>query len=126
MSSLSNTKNELEVKNQFDKALKGLNTIRPGMSELHVAEIVKPEEVAFVNGGLVMSYPSQLFEYFITDGIVKILQRNILRAMWLFQVMHGLHFGQTTDGTGKFIGCVGINLLGYPGRGCHQSDMIVV
>lgn len=73
-SSLSTARNELEAKNQYDKALKGLSLIRPGMTESRVAEIVNPEDVSFVTGGMVMAYPSHLVEYYITDGIVKVIQ----------------------------------------------------
>lgn len=73
-SSLNTARNELEVKNQYDKALKGLSLIRPGMIESRVADVVNPEDVSFVSGGMVMAYPSHLVEYYITDGVIKVIQ----------------------------------------------------
>lgn len=72
---LSTTRSDMEVRDQFDKAQKGLSLISPGMSESRVDEIMKPEDVSFVSGGMVMAYPSHLVEYYVTDGIVKVIQQ---------------------------------------------------
>lgn len=74
-SSLSTARSDMEARKQFDNAMKGLSFIRPGMSEFRVAEIVKPEDVSFVSGGMVMAYPSHLVEYYVTEGEIKVIQQ---------------------------------------------------
>ncbi|MDD5300697.1 MAG: hypothetical protein PHD65_09415 [Gallionella sp.] len=73
-SSLNTARNDMNTRGQFDDTQKGLSTIMPGMSELRVAEVVKPEDVSFASGGMVMAYPSQLVEYYVTEGVVKVIQ----------------------------------------------------
>lgn len=73
-SSLSSARSDMEVSDRFDKARQGLNLIKPGMSESQVVEVMKPEDISFINGGIVMSYPSHLIEYYVTEGAVKVIQ----------------------------------------------------
>lgn len=73
--SLNSARSDMEVSGQFDKTRKGLSFIRPGMSESSVAEVVKPEDISFVSGGMVMAYPSHLVEYYVADGVVKVIQQ---------------------------------------------------
>ena len=72
---LGSVKSDMEASDQFDNAAKGLSLIRPGMSESRVAEVVKPETVSFVSGGMVMAYPTHLVEYYVSDGIVQVIQQ---------------------------------------------------
>lgn len=74
-SSLNTARSEMELNDQFDKAMKELNLIRPGMSESRVAEIKKPEDISFAGGGVVMAYPSHLLEYYTAEGVVKVIQQ---------------------------------------------------
>lgn len=73
--SLDNMRTNIETRDQFEKALKGLTNITPGMSEVSVAGVINPEDVAFSSGGLVMAYPKYLIEYFVTDGVVRVVQQ---------------------------------------------------
>ena len=73
--SLNTTKDEMAARDQFDKAQKGLSLINLGMSESSVAEVMKPESVSFVGEGMVMAYPTHLFEYYVTDGVIKVIQQ---------------------------------------------------
>lgn len=52
-----------------------LNAITPGMSESALAEIVRPEDVSFTSGGIVMAYPSHLLEYFVSDETIRVIQQ---------------------------------------------------
>jgi len=73
--SLNTARGDLEVSDQFDTATKGLSSVSPGMSESSVSEVMKPESVFFVSGGMVMAYPSHLVEYYVVDGVVKVIQQ---------------------------------------------------
>ena len=75
LKSLNTARNDLEASGQFDKALKKLSLIRPGVSESRVAEVMKPEDVSFDSVGMVMAYPSYLIEYYVSDGVVKVVQQ---------------------------------------------------
>lgn len=75
INTLNTARRDFEASDQFDSAVKGMSFIRPGMNELRVAEIAKPEDVSFVSGGMVMAYPSHLVEYFVTEGVVKVIQQ---------------------------------------------------
>ncbi|MFZ6657603.1 hypothetical protein [Undibacterium sp. TJN19] len=59
----------------FEKTRRRLMDVTTGINEEKVAEIVKPEDVSFVVGGLVMAYPKFSVEYFVGDGIVKVIQQ---------------------------------------------------
>lgn len=59
----------------FDKTLLRLSAIVPGMSEASVGEIVKPEDLSFVSGGMIMAYPKYSVEFFVSDGEVKVIQQ---------------------------------------------------
>lgn len=74
-SSLGSAKSDMDARDQFDNATTGLNLIRPGMSESRLAGVVNPEDVSFVNGGMVMAYPTHLVEYYVFDGVVQVIQQ---------------------------------------------------
>lgn len=75
LKSLNTARSDMETSGQFDKVMKGLSLIRAGMSESSVAEVMKPEDVSFVSGGMVMAYPSYLIEYYVSEGVVKVIQQ---------------------------------------------------
>jgi len=73
--SLSTAKSDLETNRQFDNEQKELNLIQPGMSESRLAGIMKPEDVSFVGGGIVMAYPGHIVEYYVSGGAIKVIQQ---------------------------------------------------
>ncbi|MDO8811961.1 MAG: hypothetical protein Q7J38_08050 [Gallionella sp.] len=75
LKSLNSARSDMETSGQFDKVMKGLSLIRAGMSESSVAGVMKPEDVSFVNGGMVMAYPGYLIEYYVSEGVVKVIQQ---------------------------------------------------
>lgn len=81
LNSLNTARSDMEVRDQFDKATRGLTLIRPGMSESRVAEVAKPEDVSFVSGDIVMAYQSHLVEYYVTEGVVKVIQQPSFRYL---------------------------------------------
>lgn len=62
-------------RDHFQKTLLRLKNVLTGASEAEVAEIIKPEDVSFVSGGLVMAYPRFSLEYFVSNGVVKVVQQ---------------------------------------------------
>lgn len=52
-----------------------LQGIRPGMNEAELAGVVRPEDVSFSGGGIVMAYPSHLIEYFVNDEMIRVIQQ---------------------------------------------------
>ncbi len=75
LSSLNTVRGDIEMNDQFDKAHKGLSVISPGMNESRLVEVMRPEDVSFNSGGMVMAYTSHLVEYFVTNGIVEVIQQ---------------------------------------------------
>lgn len=75
LNSLNTARSDMEASGQFDKVMKGLSLIRAGMGESSVAEVMKPEDVSFVSDGMVMAYPSYLIEYYVSEGVVKVIQQ---------------------------------------------------
>lgn len=75
LNSLNTARSDMEVSNQFDKAQKGLSLISPGMSESSLVEVMKPEDVSFSSGGMVLAYTSHLVEYYVVNGVVKVIQQ---------------------------------------------------
>lgn len=62
-------------RDNFQKTLLRLKNVLTGATENEVAEIIKPEDVSFVSGGLVMAYPRFSLEYFVSNGVVKVVQQ---------------------------------------------------
>lgn len=52
-----------------------LSGITPGMNESELGGIVRPEDVSFTGGGIVMAYPSHLVEFFVSDEIIRLIQQ---------------------------------------------------
>jgi len=57
------------------QVLRALSAITPGADESGVAAIVKPDDVSFVSGGLVMAYPLYSLEFFVAEGRVRVAQQ---------------------------------------------------
>ncbi len=81
ISTLNTARNDMEASDQFENAVKGLGLIRPGMTEIRVSDVAKPEDVSFAGGGMVMAYPSHLVEYYVADGVVKVIQQPSLQFL---------------------------------------------
>jgi hypothetical protein len=52
-----------------------LTGITPGMNESQLGGVVRPEDVSFTGGGMVMAYPSHLIEYFVSEEIIRVIQQ---------------------------------------------------
>lgn len=52
-----------------------LTGITPGMNESELGGIVRPEDVSFTGGGMVMAYPSHLIEYFVSEETIRVIQQ---------------------------------------------------
>jgi hypothetical protein len=74
-SSLNSTKKDYDTGEQFDKVRDELSLIRPGMSESRVVGIMKPEDVGFMDGGIVLAYPGHSVEYYAASGVVEVIQQ---------------------------------------------------
>ncbi|MFZ6742267.1 hypothetical protein ACO0LC_03470 [Undibacterium sp. JH2W] len=72
---LNNARESMAERELFEKTRLRLMEVTTGTSEDKVAEIIKPEDVSFAVGGLVMAYPRFSIEYFIADGSVKAIQQ---------------------------------------------------
>lgn len=81
ISTLSSARSDFEASEQFAKEVKGMAAIKPGMSEKALADVAKPEYFSFVPGGMVLVYPAHHVEYFIADGVVKLIQYPSLYAV---------------------------------------------
>lgn len=72
---LSSARDTLVEHDNYQKTLQQLTGVTTGTTEEKIAEIIKPEDVSFVNGGLIMAYPRFSLEYFVSNGIVKVVQQ---------------------------------------------------
>lgn len=63
------------ARERYETTLSGLSAIAPGMSESAVADVVMPDEVSFMDSGVVMAYPSHLVEFYISRGQVQVIQQ---------------------------------------------------
>jgi hypothetical protein len=52
-----------------------LSGITPGMNESQLGGIVRPEDISFTGGGIVMAYPSHLIEFFVSEEIIRVIQQ---------------------------------------------------
>ncbi len=81
ISTLNTARNDFTANAEYEIAVQGMKTLKPGMSELRVAEVAKPEEVSFVNNGFVMAYPSHFVEYFVAGGVIQVIQQPPLLSL---------------------------------------------
>ncbi len=72
---LNNARESFAERELFEKTRLRLMGVTTGTGEDKVAEIVKPEDVSFAVGGVVMAYPRFSIEYFVGDGTVKVIQQ---------------------------------------------------
>ncbi len=63
------------ARERYETTLTGLSSIAPGMSESAVADVLMPDEVSFLDSGVVMAYPSHLVEFYISRGQVQVIQQ---------------------------------------------------
>ncbi len=72
---LNTARNDYEASEQFESESKDMNLLTPGMSEMRLAAIAKPQDLAFSGDGMVLAYPSHRVEYFVADGIIRVIQQ---------------------------------------------------
>ncbi|MGZ3158926.1 MAG: hypothetical protein ACXU7H_07575, partial [Burkholderiaceae bacterium] len=72
---LYSTRSDMQDREEFKKTQEALSALSPGAEESHVAAIIKPEDVSFVTDGLVMAYPKFSVEFYLSGGIVKVIQQ---------------------------------------------------
>lgn len=72
---LNTARSDFEASEQFDKESKGLALLKPGMSEMSLADVARPQVVAFASDGMILSYPTHRAEYFVAGGAIKVVQQ---------------------------------------------------
>lgn len=72
---LNSARETMAEREQFEKTRQKLAEVSTGASEESVAEIIKPEDLSFVTGGLVMAYPRFTAEFFVSNGSVRLIQQ---------------------------------------------------
>jgi hypothetical protein len=75
LKTLYSTRDDMKERDAFKKTLEALSALSPGADESHVAAIIRPEDVSFVTDGLVMAYPKFSVEFYLSGGIVKVIQQ---------------------------------------------------
>ncbi|HEY8100036.1 MAG TPA: hypothetical protein VIF82_04735 [Burkholderiaceae bacterium] len=75
LKTLYTTRDDMKDREEFKKTQLALSAISPGAEENQVAAIIKPEDVSFVADGLVMAYPKFSVEFYLSGGIVKVIQQ---------------------------------------------------
>jgi hypothetical protein len=75
LKTLYSTRGDMQDREEFKKTQEALSALSPGAEESHVAAIIKPEDVSFVSDGLVMAYPKFSVEFYLSGGIVKVIQQ---------------------------------------------------
>lgn len=74
-STLSSARSNMVDREKYDKTLQALRTLVPGDSEEKLAKIVRPEDVSFTIDGMVMAYPRFSLDFYVSNGVVKVLQQ---------------------------------------------------
>jgi hypothetical protein len=72
---LNQVREDSRERERHEQTLRALGTVAPGMGEDSVANIVRPEDVSFVAGGMVMAYPRYSVEFFVAEGKVQVAQQ---------------------------------------------------
>ncbi len=72
---LNQARENAKDREQREQILQALAKVSPGASETELAGIVKPEDVSFVSGGVVMAYPRFSLEFYVAEGQVKLTQQ---------------------------------------------------
>ena len=77
----SRLRSDYRDRKRYETVLRGLRSVTPGQGEGAVAAVARPEDVAFVPGGLVMSYQRFLIEFYLVGGIVQVIQQPSLHQL---------------------------------------------
>jgi len=72
---LTSAHSNMVEREKYEKTLLALNDLTPGDSEEKVAKIVRPEDISFTTDGMVMAYPRFSVDFYISAGVVKVLQQ---------------------------------------------------
>ena len=72
---LNTAHSDYEASERYDVESAALSLITPGMNEQRLARIAAPTDLAFSSGGMVMGYPEHRVEYFVQDGIIRVIQQ---------------------------------------------------
>jgi hypothetical protein len=75
LKTLYTTRDDMKERDEFKKTQVALSAIAPGVEESRVAAIVNPEDVSFVTDGLVMAYPKFSVEFYLSGGVVRVIQQ---------------------------------------------------
>jgi hypothetical protein len=73
--SLGRARSRYIANEKYENVLLGLRSVLPGEPESRVAEVARPEDLAFVPGGFLMAYQRFQVEFYLTEGKVKVLQQ---------------------------------------------------
>ena len=72
---LNEAHSQYEASEQYEKEEEGLAQLKPGMPEMRLVEVIKPQYLAFVPGGMLLGYPSHRIEYYMVDGSIRVIQQ---------------------------------------------------
>lgn len=72
---LSSARDNMAEREAYKKNSQRLKAVVTGATEIQLAAIIRPEDVSFVPGGLVMAYPKYTVEFFVSAGQVKVIQQ---------------------------------------------------
>jgi hypothetical protein len=72
---LNQARENVKEREQREQTLQALTQLTPGAGEEQLAAIVKPEDVSFVPGGVVMAYPRYSMEFYVAEGRVRLVQQ---------------------------------------------------
>lgn len=72
---LNQARENAKEREQREQTLQALTKVMPGTGEEQLATIVKPEDVSFVPGGVVMAYPRYSMEFYVAEGQVRLVQQ---------------------------------------------------
>jgi len=78
---LNSARNEYDASEQFKNETTAMNQLKPGMREPRLADIASPQDMGFLDHGMVMAYPTHRVEYFIVDGQIRVIQQPALYTM---------------------------------------------
>ena len=91
----SRLRSDYKARAKYEKVLNGLRSVTPGQPEAAVASVARPEDVAFVPGGMVMAYQRFLIEFYLREGQVKVIQQPSLHQ--LSRTYGGMFYLANTD-----------------------------
>ncbi len=80
-STLNSARSDYDSSEQFKNETAAMNQLKPGMRESKLADIASPQDLGFLDQGIVMAYPTHRIEYFIVDGQIRVIQQPALYTM---------------------------------------------